>query len=48
MVIEVIEQTKRGGDILKTLAQRETYWIETLKSTKFPGLNEEVDFSVFL
>lgn len=48
MVIEVIQKNIRGGDRLRTLAQRETFWIETLNSTKHPGLNEDVDFSVFL
>lgn len=48
MAIEVIPRTARGGDRLKLLLQRETFWIVTLKATTFPGLNEEVDFSPFL
>ncbi|CAL9708703.1 unnamed protein product [Knipowitschia caucasica] len=48
MVIEVIPASLRGGDRVKRLAQRETFWIDKLKATIFPGLNEDVDFSVFL
>ncbi|XP_054867021.1 uncharacterized protein LOC111575603 isoform X1 [Amphiprion ocellaris] len=48
MAIEVIENTPRGGDRLKRLLQRETFWIHSLKATVFPGLNEEIDFSPFL
>ena len=48
MVIEVIPKSARGGDRLKQLLQRETFWIVTLKATTFPGLNDEVDFSPFL
>lgn len=48
MVIDVISQTIRGGNRLKALAQKETYWIETLKATQFPGLNEDIDYPVFL
>lgn len=48
MVIDVIPQNIRGGDRLRLLSQKETFWIETLKATTHPGLNEDVDFSVFL
>lgn len=48
MVIEVVQKSIRGGDRLRTLAQRESYWIDTLQAVTFPGLNEELDFSVFL
>lgn len=48
MVIEAISLSKKGGDILKILSQRETFWIETLKATRFPGLNEDIDYSPFL
>ncbi|KAK7893050.1 hypothetical protein WMY93_022202 [Mugilogobius chulae] len=41
MVIEVITQDNRGGDRLKRLLQKETYWIHTLRATTYPGLNEE-------
>ena len=48
MVIEVIQKNIRGGDRLRTLAQRESFWIDMLQALSFPGLNEELDFSVFL
>ena len=48
MVIEVIPRSVRGGDRLRQLLQRETFWIVTLKATTFPGLNDDVDFSPFL
>ena len=48
MAIEVIPRSYRGGDRLKRLLQRETYWISTLKATSPPGLNEEIDFTPFL
>lgn len=47
MVIEVIHRNITGGNELGTLSQRETFWIETISATEFPGLNEELDFSVF-
>ena len=43
--IEHIENSVRGGDRLKTLLQRESFWIYTLKATFYPGLNVELDFS---
>lgn len=46
--LEHIPETIRGGDRLKKLLQRESYWIYTLKAMEFPGLNGELDFSVFL
>ena len=48
MVVEVIPKSVRGGDSVKHLLQRETFWIVTLKATTFPGLNEDIDFSPFL
>lgn len=48
MVIEVVPKPLRGGDHLRILLQRETFWISKLKATSFPGLNEECDFSPFL
>lgn len=48
MVIEVISLPKKGGDKLRTLSQRETFWIDTLKATQYPGLNEDLDLSPFL
>lgn len=46
--IEHIPESIRGGDRLKRLLQRESYWIYTLKATEFPGLNGELDFLPFL
>ncbi|KAK7879644.1 hypothetical protein WMY93_033648 [Mugilogobius chulae] len=48
MVIETIPKSWRGGDKLKLLLQRETFWIVTLNATTFPGLNDEIDFVPFL
>lgn len=48
LVIEVVPSSLRGGDRLRRLLQRETFWIYTLKATFHPGLNEEIDFSPFL
>lgn len=48
MVLEVIPNNIRGGDRVRTLAQKETFWIDTLHATHPPGLNEDIDFSVFL
>lgn len=48
MVIETIPKSWRGGDRLKQLLQRETFWIVTLNATMFPGLNDEIDFAPFL
>ena len=48
MGIESIELSKRGGDKLKKLLQRETYWIYTLKALTRPGLNEDLDYTPFL
>lgn len=48
MVIEVITPNIRGGDREKRLCQRETFWIDQLKATQYPGLNDDLDFSVFL
>ncbi len=48
MAIEVIPSSLRGGDRLKRLLQRETFWIYTLRSSTHSGLNEEIDYSPFL
>ena len=48
IVLEVVEKDIRGGDRLKRLLQRETFWIVKLKATKYPGLNDDIDFSPFL
>ena len=46
--IEVIKKTVRGGDRLKRLLQRETFWIWSFKAMEYPGLNEEIDYRPFL
>lgn len=46
--IEVIKKTVRGGDRLKRLLQRETFWIWSFKAMEHPGLNEEMDYRPFL
>lgn len=48
MAIEVIPLNTRGGNRLKLLLKRETFWIHTLNAMAFPGLNEEIDFSPYL
>lgn len=48
MVIETVLNSQRGGDQLKYLLQRETFWIVNLKATEPPGLNDDIDFSPFL
>lgn len=46
--IEHVKLSPRGGDRLKKLLQRESFWIYTLKANQYPGLNLELDFSPFL
>ena len=46
--LETIKYNIRGGDRLKLLLQRETFYIYHLQATVYPGLNEEIDFSPFL
>ncbi len=46
--LETIKKNIRGGDRLKSLLQRETFYIYELQATVYPGLNEEIDFSPFL
>lgn len=46
--IEIVKTSIRGGDKLKLLLQRETFWIWKLKAMEFPGLNEEIDYTPFL
>lgn len=46
--IDHIPQTMRGGDRLKQLNQRESYWIFKLKATQYPGLNDEMEYCHFL
>lgn len=37
IIIEIFTKNIQGGDILKTLAQRETFRICSLRATDFPG-----------
>ena len=46
--LEHIKPLVRGGDRLKKLNQRETFWIHTLDALTHPGLNEDIDFMCFL
>lgn len=46
--IDHIPDSMRKGNRLKKLQQCETFWIYKLQATKYPGLNEDLDFSVFL
>ena len=46
--IEVITLDARGGDKIKRLKQREAFWINALKATTYPGLNDDFDLSSFL
>ena len=46
--IEQIGKPVRGGDRLKKLLQRETFWIFSFDAMIYPGLNEEIDFKPFL
>lgn len=46
--LETIKKNIRGGDRLKLLLQRETFYIYTMQAMTYPGLNEEIDFSPFL
>lgn len=48
-VLEVLDtRNYQHSDSLRVLRQRETFWIHKLKSLIPGGLNEEIDFSVFL
>lgn len=46
--IEAVCLDARGGDKIKRLKQREMFWIDQLKATEYPGLNEDFDLSPFL
>ncbi|XP_055784456.1 cyclin-dependent kinase 8-like isoform X1 [Salvelinus fontinalis] len=48
MGIDHVPASIRKGDRLKQLNQRESFWIYKLQATKYPGLNEDMDFSPFL
>ena len=46
--IELIKPHPRGGDLDRTLLQREARWIDFLGTTAPNGLNEDFDLSCFL
>lgn len=46
--VEHVKPLVRGGDRLKKLNQRETFWIHHLEAMEHPGLNEDIDFTCFL
>ena len=46
--IEHVKPLTRGGDRLRKLNQRETFWIHSLDALCTPGLNEDIDFMCFL
>jgi len=46
--LESIKKNSRGGDRLKLLLQRETFYMYNLQATMYPGLNEEMHFSPVL
>ena len=46
--IEHVKPLTRGGDRLRKLNQRETFWIHSLDALCAPGLNEDIDFMCFL
>ncbi|CAJ0952210.1 unnamed protein product [Ranitomeya imitator] len=43
-VVEHIDRPKRGGDRVKILKQRESYWIHTLDPLEPKGLNREINW----
>lgn len=49
--IEGLEHVKpliRGGNRIRKLNQRETFWIHNLDALNYPGLNEDIEFTCFL
>ncbi|OCT63280.1 hypothetical protein XELAEV_18044379mg [Xenopus laevis] len=48
LVLERITQTKRGGDVRKSLGQREAYWIKIMNTMAPAGLNDFWSLSPFL
>ncbi|OCT95562.1 hypothetical protein XELAEV_18013250mg [Xenopus laevis] len=48
LVLEKITQTKRGGDVRKSLGQREAYWIKRMNTSAPAGLNDFWSLSPFL
>lgn len=47
-VLEHVQHLDRGGDRLRKLSQRETYWIHLLDALRYPGLNEDIEYKCFL
>ncbi|CAJ0958837.1 unnamed protein product [Ranitomeya imitator] len=45
-VIEQIDRPRRGGDRVRTLKQRESYWIHTLDTLEPRGLNREINWLI--
>ena len=48
MGIDHVPASIRKGDPLKQLNEREGFWIYKLQATKYPGLNEDMDFLPFM
>lgn len=46
--LESIRASIRGGNCLRSLLQRETFWIYKLNAVIYPGLNEEIDYTPIL
>ena len=46
--IEHIKPLTRGGDRIKKLNQRESFWIHQLDALNFPGINESIEYMCFL
>ncbi len=46
--LEHIRPLDRGGDRIRRLNQRETFWIHQLDALRYPGLNEDIEFKCFL
>ena len=49
--IEAVEHVKplvRGGDRIRKLNQRESFWIEKMGALRYPGLNESIDYTCYL
>ncbi|OCT68805.1 hypothetical protein XELAEV_18040096mg, partial [Xenopus laevis] len=48
LILERIIQAKRGGDMRKSLGQREAYWIKRMNTLTPNGLNDYWSLSPFL
>lgn len=47
-VLEHVRPLNRGGDRIRKLSQRESFWIHRLDALNYPGLNEDIEFKCFL